>query len=168
MAIEITEKLDYQDFMEANFPHVLAPFYTKRLFIINIAFAVLFSGASIYIFTQSIKNGVKLSAYHYGYAFFALLFIFLSFYLIKKEKTVYQNLVNDINALETKYLFNDEGIQVSNEKTTLKYHRNEIKSIDELDKWYVFNFKNQEKLTVYKPNLGENEVVFKQLFGGFL
>ncbi len=164
MQIEITEKLDYQDFMEVNFPHVLAPFYTKRIVIINIAFAVLFSGASIYIFTQSFNNGIELSAYHYGYAFFALLFIFLSFYLNNKEKHFYQNLVNDINALQTKYVFTDKGIKVSNEKTNLNYHRNEIKNIDNLDNWYVFNFKNQEKLTVYKPNLGENEQEFKKLF----
>jgi hypothetical protein len=164
MSIIITEQLDYQDFMEANFPHVLQPFYTRKMVLINIVFALMFLGATIYMFTQSAKNGVEIGGAHYGYVFFTLVFSFLSIYINKREKKVYQELVKDINNLQTTYEFSETGIRVENKATQLNYHRNEIKKIDELDKWYIFNFKNSEKLTVYKPNLGENEDDFRKIY----
>jgi hypothetical protein len=93
-----------------------------------------------------------------------LVFSFLSIYISKREKIVYQKLVNDINNLQTTYEFSETGIRVENKVTQLSYHRNEIKTIEELDKWYVFYFKNQEKLTIYKPNLGKNEDEFRKLY----
>jgi hypothetical protein len=164
MSIKITEQLDYQDFMEVNFPHVLQAFYTKKMVLINIIFALMFLAATIYMFTQSIKNGVEIGGVHYGYVFFTLVFSFLSIYISKREKIVYQKLVNDINNLQTTYEFSETGIRVENKVTQLSYHRNEIKTIEELDKWYVFYFKNQEKLTIYKPNLGKNEDEFRKLY----
>jgi hypothetical protein len=164
MTFTITEHLDYQDFMEANFPDVLGPFYTKRIILINIIFALMFIGATIYMFVQSIKNGIKIGGVHYSYIFFSLVFSFLSIYINKREKKVYQELVKDINNLKTTYEFSETGIKVQNKTTQLNYHRNEIKTIDELDKWYIIHFKNNEKLTIYKPNIGNKELDFKKLY----
>ena len=153
MSIIIKEKLEYKDFMEANFPKVLKPFYTKRIFIMNMAFASLYIAASVYIFYESYKKGFTLELQHYGFAFFALLFIALPFYLHRREKKVYTKLVDDINDLQTTYTINDNEIKVDNKKANLVYKNKNVNNFIVLDKWLVFEMKNEERLAIYKPNI---------------
>lgn len=164
MSIKVKENIDYQDFMEANFPNVLKPFYTKRMFIINILFAVVYVGIAIYIFSAHFKNGFKLEFQHYTFIFFGLLFTWLAFYVMRREKRIYRKLVKDINALATEYSIDANDIRVHNDKSDLHYKRSDIKEVEELPKWFVFYFKNNDKLSIYKPNLGDKLQAFKQLY----
>ena len=158
MAIQIKEHLDHHDFLEANFPHALKPFYKKRLFIVNIAFAVLYLSASIYIFIASYKNHVKLGTGHFMYLFFGLLFGLLSYYLIRREKRIYNKLVDDINDLETVYTIEKDSIKVDNKKAHLSYKHQDLQQFTELDKWLVFEFNNAERIAIYKPNISEEQL----------
>lgn len=150
--IHIKEHLDYNDFLQTAFPDVAKPVYKKRLFIINMAFGILFVFATIYLFTQTIKNGVGFETMHYLYLFFAILFPFLAFYLVWKEKKYYYGLVDKINELHTEYIFTENEIIVKNDQSELRYAYDEIKEVDDLPKWLVFIFDNDERIAVYKPN----------------
>ena len=156
--IRIKEHLDYNDFLKNAFPDVVKPIYKKRLFIINMAFGVLFIFATIYLFTQSIKNGIAFKTMHYFYLFFALLFPFLAFYLIRKEKKFYYGLVDKINDLQTEYIFNADTIKVKSKQAELLYQINEIEQVENLPKWLIFKFKNDERIAIYKPNIPDKEL----------
>jgi len=156
--IQIKENLDYTDFLEANFPQVLAPLYKKRLFIINIAFGLLFTIATIYLYIQSFKNGIRFESVHYMYLFFAVLFTFLAFYLVKREKKMYRKIVDEINGLKTVYIIDDQNIQVQNNQVNLTYHKKDLLQTTDLPKWLVFEFKNGERVVVYKPNISEKDL----------
>jgi len=164
MSIKVKENIDYQDFMKINFPDVLKPFYTKRMFIINILFAVVYMGIAIYVFSTSFKNGVKFEFQHYTFIFFGLLFTWLAFYVMRREKRIYHKLVNNINDLATEYTFDNNDIRVHNDISNLHYKRSDIKEIKELSKWYIFYFKNDDKLSIYKPNFGDKVQDFKQMY----
>jgi len=156
--IQIKEQLNTHDFLEASFPQAVKPLYKKRLFIINMAFGILFILASIYLFLETFKNGIKLGAMHYFYLFFALLFPFLAFYLIRREKKFYHNLVDQINDLNTVYTFENHKIKVSNKEQNLVYKFDEVDQVQELPKWLIFVFKNGERLAIYKPNATEEQI----------
>ena len=163
--IQIKEHLNHYDFLKASFPQAVKPFYKKRLFIINMAFGLLFILASIYLFFETFKNDVKLGYMHYFYLFFAILFPFLAFYLIRREKKFYHDLVDQINALNTVYTFNNKEIQVNNKEQNLVYDFNEINQVQELPKWLIFKFKNDERLAIYKPNITKNDLeILRQEF----
>ena len=163
--IRIKEHLEYEDFLKNAFPDVVKPIYKKRLFIINMAFGVLFILATIYLFTQSIQNGIAFKTMHYFYLFFALLFPFLAFYLMRKEKKFYYDLVDKINALETEYIFSGDTIKVKSKQAELDYKVNEIKQVEDLPKWLIFIFKNDERIAIYKPNIpAEALKVLKEKF----
>ena len=156
--IQIKEHLNYRDFLEVSFPQVVKPIYKKRLFIINMAFGILFILASIYLFTATLNNGIKLGAMHYFYLFFAVLFPFLAFYLVRREKKFYHKLVDQINALNTIYTFENNHIKVSNKEQNLVYSYDEIDHIEELPKWLIFMFKNSDRLAIYKPNISKEDL----------
>jgi len=156
--IQIKERLNHQDFLEASFPQVVKPLYKKRLFIINMAFGILFIVASIYLFFATFKNGIKLGTMHYFYLFFALLFPFLAFYLVRREKKFYHNLVDQINALNTVYTFENHKIKVTNKEQNLVYDFDEVDQVEELPKWLIFVFKNNDRLAIYKPNISEEDL----------
>jgi len=158
MEITINEKLELNDFLEANFPHVLKPFYTRRLFIINMAFGLLFTVATVYLYFQSFKNHIHFEMAHYLYLFFAVLFTFLAVYLLKREKKIYRNLINEINSLNTVYTIADNNIKVKNTKVDLKYDLKDLKNFIELHKWIVFEFNNGERLSIYKPNIAPEDL----------
>lgn len=158
MEITIKEKLELNDFLEANFPHVLKPFYTRRLFIINMAFGLLFTVATAYLYFQSFKNHIHFETAHYLYLFFAVLFTFLAVYLLKREKKIYRKLINDINSLNTVYTINDNNIKVKNAKVDLKYDLKDLKDFIELPKWIVFEFNNGERLSLYKQNIVQEDL----------
>ena len=150
--IRVKEHLDYHDFLQTAFPDVVKPVYKKRLFIINMAFGILFIFATIYLFSQTIKNGFGFETMHYFYLFFAILFPFLAFYLIRKEKKYYYGLVDKINDTHTEYIFTDKVIKVKNSQAELQYPYKEIKEVDDLPKWLIFIFQNDERIAIYKPN----------------
>jgi len=156
--IQVKEHLDPYDFLEMSFPQVVKPFYKKRLFIINMAFGVLFILASLYLFYETLKNGIKLGSMHYFYLFFAVLFPFLAFYLVRREKKFYDNLVKQINDLQTVYTLTDNHIKVDNKEQHLTYTIDEIKDITELPKWLIFEFGNDERLAIYKPNVQQEDL----------
>ncbi len=156
--IQIEEQLTYRDFMEANFPQVLKPFYKKRLFIVNMAFGILFSIATIYLYIQSFKNGIRFESIHYMYLFFAVLFTFLAFYLVKREHKLYSKIVADINDLHTIYTIDEQSIQVKNKKTELNYPLQNLKNFIELPKWLVFEFEPDERIAIYKPNISKEDL----------
>ena len=167
--IRIKEHLDYEDFLKNAFPDVVKPIYKKRLFIINMAFGVLFIFATIYLFTQSVKNGIGFETMHYFYLFFALLFPFLAFYLIRKEKKFYYGLVDRINDLETEYIINGNNIKVKSKQAELVYPVHEIKQVEDLPKWLIFKFQNDERIAIYKPNIpAENLKILKEEFQKFI
>jgi len=157
-SIQIKEHLNHHDFLEASFPQAVKPLYKKRLFIINMAFGILFIFASVYLFYATIKNGIKLGAMHYFYLFFALLFPFLAFYLVRREKKFYHNLVDQINALNTVYTFENHKIKVTNKEQDLVYNFDEVDHVQELPKWLIIIFKNGERLAIYKPNATEEQI----------
>ena len=150
--IHIKEHLNYEDFLETAFPDVVKPLYKKRLFIINMAFGVLFIFASIYLFSQSIKNHIGFETMHYFYLFFAILFPFLAIYLVRKEKKYYYGLVDKINNTHTEYIFTGKTLKVKNTQAELQYPYKEIKEVDDLPKWLIFIFQNDERIAIYKPN----------------
>ncbi len=156
--IHVKEHLDHKDFLQVAFPDVEKPIYKKRLFIINMAFGILFVFASIYLFTQSIKNGIAFETMHYFYLFFAILFPFLAFYLVYKEKKYYYGLVDKINASHTEYIFTDNAIKVKSNQAELRYPCNDIKEVDDLPKWLIFIFQNEERIAVYKPNIAAEDL----------
>ena len=156
--IRIKEHLDHKDFLETAFPDVVKPVYKKRLFIINMTFGLLFIGATVYLFYKSIKNGIEFTSMHYFYLFFALLFPFLAFYLVRKEKKYYYGLVDKINAAHTEYVFTDNAVIVKNEQAELRYPYNEIKEVDDLPKWLIFIFENDERIAIYKPNVAPEDL----------
>ena len=158
MSIVIKEKLDYQDFMQANFPNALKPFYKKRMFIVNLAFALLYISATIYIFVMSFRNGIKIGWSHFMYLFFGLLFSGLSYYLIRREKKIYHKTLQDINDLQTVYTIDEESIKVDNKKIHLVYKKSDIKDLIDLDKWLVFECKNDERIAIYKPNATDEQI----------
>ena len=167
--IRIKEHLDYEDFLKNAFPDVVKPIYKKRLFIINMAFGVLFIFATIYLFTQSVKNGIAFKTMHYFYLFFALLFPFLAFYLIRKEKKFYYGLVDKINDLQTEYIFNADTIKVKSKQAELVYQINEIEQVENLPKWLIFKFQNDERIAIYKPNIPAEELnTLKEKFQKFM
>lgn len=166
MAIIIRENIDFQDFMEANFPHVLQPFYTKRYFLINAAFALVFIFVVVYLYLIQKDTNSKLQTTIYIYAFFILVFTFLAFYLVKREKKIYQNLVKDINDLQTVYQFGDKQLKVKNKKTDLTYSYSNIREIKDMEKWLIIEFNTDEKVVIYKPNVSENDwQAIKNLLG---
>jgi len=158
MAITVRENIDFQDFMEANFPQVLQPFYTKRYFIINAAFAIVFVFVVIYLYLIQKGTTSKLQATIYIYTFFIFVFTFLAFYLVKREKKIYQNLVRDINDLQTVYRFEDKQLKVKNKKTELIYPYSAVREVSDTKKWLIINFNKDEKVVIYKPNIPENNV----------
>jgi amino acid permease len=158
MAIIVKENIDFQDFMEANFPQVLRPFYTKRYFLINIIFALVFIFIVIYLSLIQAEKHSKLTTTIYIYTFFVFLFTFLAFYLVKRETKIYRNLVNEINDLQTTYYFEDKQLKVKNKKTDLTYSYNDLQKVIEKKKWLILQFKNDEKVVIYKPNLTENDL----------
>jgi len=165
MEIIIKEKLNTEDFLEANFPHVLQPFYKRRYFLINMAFAVVSALATVYLYYISKKNHLKFQSVHYSYLFFALLFTLLAFYLIKRERRIYNNVVKQINDLGTTYSLSENNIKVDNEKVHLNYKTSEIKNISDLPKWFVFEFNNGERISLYKPNMTpEQKEMLKKMF----
>lgn len=168
MTFIINEKLDYQDFMELYFPKVLQPFYKKRLVTLNMFFALSFIIASIYMFFQSTKNGVEITGIHYAYAVFAVVFSALSYYIFKREKKVYMNIVKDINNLHTEYEFSENNIRIRNVNKEYSYKHTDIQKIEVFTKWYIFFFKNDEKIAIYKPNLAENHSQFTKMFSQFI
>ena len=164
--IQIKEHLDSKDFLEASFPEVAKPIYKKRLFIINMAFGLLFIVASIYLFYETYKTGIKFGNMHYFYLFFTILFPFLAYYLVRKEKNFYKKLVDQINDLNTIYTFTDNQITIKNKAQNLVYKVNQIKNIDNRPKWLVFEFKNNERLAIYKPNIAPADLKqLQQTFG---
>ena len=160
MAIKIKENIDFQDFMEVNFPKVLKPFYTKRIFIINIMFGVLYFIIAGYVFYQTYKNHGKLENVHYSFLIFGLVFFILAYYLSKREIKVYKRFVDKMNDLETTYTIDENGIQVINKENQLSYLKKEIEQIRELPKWLVFYFKNDEKISIYKPNATNEQLAY--------
>ncbi len=156
--IVVKEHLDTVDFLKAGFPDVMKPLYKKRLFVINMAFGVLFVLASIYLFFETFKNGIKLGSMHYFYLFFAILFPFLAFYLNRREKKFYYDLVDKINALHTQYIFTNDTIKVKNKQAELVYPNDEIENIEEEPKWLIFEFKNDERIAIYKPNISQEDL----------
>lgn len=163
--IEITEHLNHQDFLEMAFPQVVKPFYKKRLFIINMAFGILFSLASIYLILESLRNHIKFGNMHYFYVFFAFLFIFLAFYLLHREKKYYQHLVDQINNLNTVYTITDKSVNAKNKDVDLTYPISELTDIQDLPKWLIFEFNETERLVIYKPNIQADDLeVMKQKF----
>jgi len=166
MAIVIKEKLDTRDFLEANFPHVLEPVYKRRYFLINIAFATVFVLLSLYLYYITAKNNLKFEAANYMYLIFALLFVFLGFYLIRRERKIYERVVRQINDLETVYHIGEKEIKVDNKAVNLRYKTSDIRQIRNLPKWFVIEFNNDERINLYKPNMtGEQINEFMQLFG---
>ena len=165
MAIIIKEKLDTRDFLEANFPHVLEPVYKRRYFLINIAFAVVFVLLSLYLYYISNKNNLKFEAANYAYLFFALLFVFLGFYLIRRERKIYEKVVRQINDLQTIYHIGEKEIKVDNKAVNLRYKTSDIKQIKNLPKWFVIEFDNDERISLYKPNMTNEQIEkFMQMF----
>ncbi len=156
--IQVKEHLDYHDFLEAGFPQAIKPIYKKRLFIINMAFGILFILASFYLFYETYKNGIKFGSMHYFYLFFAVLFPFLAFYMVRKEQKFYTNLVDRINQLETVYTFTDDTISVINKEQNLVYKTDELKNVTELPKWLIFEFNDDSRLAVYKPNISPQDM----------
>ena len=153
MPVIIKEKLDTRDFLEANFPHVYAPIYKKRYFIINMAFGILFALATLYLYFLTFKNHIKFEATHYIYLLFSVLFIFLAFYLVKREKKLYGKAVDQINDLNTVYTIDKHQIKVDNKQVNLRYKTSDIKRIIEWPKWFVIEFNNNERINLYKPNM---------------
>ena len=166
MHIVVEEKIGFYDFLEANFPQVLQPFYTRRLFIINMAFAVLFIIATAYLYIASYQNHIRFESIHYMYLFFAVLFTFLAFYLLKREKKIYRKILDQINDLHTVYTIADKHIEVKNTKVHLHYTHNEITEVIDLPHWLVFEFVNGDRISIYKPNLTEAQL--KELQDRFL
>ncbi len=163
--IKVKEKLDYHDFLAAGFPEVVKPLYKKRLFIINMAFGILFILASIYLFFETYKNGVKLGSMHFFYLFFAFLFPFLAVYLVRKEKKFYTNLVDQINQLQTVYTFTDDTISVVNNEQNFSYPVSAIKQVIDMPKWLIFEFNDDTRLAIYKPNIAADDLaVLKEKF----
>ncbi len=151
--IKIKEKLDYEDFMKANFPQALQAFYKKRVFKINVAFGIVYFFISLYIFYQSFLKEGKIQAVHYSFLLFTLLFFFLAYYLAKRETKLYKKMFSDIQNLETEYVFTPQKIRVSNKNTTFSYDKKDLQNITVLDKWLVFDFENGERISLYKPNI---------------
>jgi len=165
MAIIIKEKLDTHDFLEANFPHVLQPVYKRRYFLINISFAVVFVLLFLYLYYITSKNRIEFEAANYAYLFFAMLFVFLGLYLIRREKKIYEKVVRQINDLETVYHIGEKEIKVDNKAVNLRYKTSDVQQIRNLPKWFVIEFNNDERINLYKPNMtGEQMEKFKQIF----
>ncbi len=155
--IEIKEQLNPEDFLESAFPQVVKPVYKKRLFIINMAFGILFVLATIYLFLQSLKNHIKFESMHYFYLFFAVLFPVLAFYLVHREKKYYYGIVDKINALNTIYTINDNQIKISNNEMQLSYPLDELRQVTDSPKWLIFEFGENERVVIYKPNIDEGD-----------
>ncbi len=155
--IEIKEQLNRDDFLESAFPQVVKPIYKKRLFIINMAFGILFVLATIYLFSQSLKNHIKFEGMHYFYLFFAVLFPVLAFYLVHREKKYYYGIIDKINALNTVYIINDNHLKVSNNEVQLTYPFDELKQVTDSPKWLIFEFGKDERVVIYKPNINEED-----------
>jgi len=158
MSIVIKEKLDTHDFLEANFPHVLAPFYKRRYFIINMAFGILFAVATLYLYIMSFKNHIEFESVHFIYLFFSVLFIFLAIYLLRRERRIYNKVVEQINDLQTVYTIGDKEIKVDNQSIHLRYKISDIKNITNLPKWFVIEFNNDERISLYKPNMTAGQI----------
>ncbi len=158
--IRIKENLDFQDFMEANFPQALQAFYKKRVFKINVIFGLVYFMISLYIFYQSYSKEGKIQVIHYSFVVFTLIFFFLAYYLAKREIKVYRKMFEDIRQLGTEYSITPSEIRASNQEHSLAYKKKDLKEIKELDKWLVFDFKNGERLTLYKPNVSEKDWEF--------
>ncbi len=152
MPVTIKEKLDFYDFMEANFPQVLKPFYKRRLFIINMAFGLLFLVATVYLYYESYRNHIRFESIHYAYLFFTLLFTFLAFYLLRRERKIYRETVRKINDLNTIYIFDNQYVKVRNKQVDLTYKIKDVKKVIELPKWLLIIFNNDERIHIYKPN----------------
>jgi len=153
MAIKIKEKLDLKDFLEANFPEVLQPFYKKRIFIINSLFGLLYLSIAGYIFYQTYKVHGKIETVHISFIVFGFIFFALAYYLSKRELKVYRKFIDQMNDLKTVYTIDENQISVENKNNKFSYRFNEISEFKELPKWLVFEFKNGEKISIYKPNI---------------
>ncbi len=158
--IKIIENLDYEDFMKANFPQALAPFYKKRVFKINVIFGLVYFLISLYIFYQSYTKNGKIEVIHYSFIFFTLIFFFLAYYLAKREEKLYKKMFHDIRQLGTEYIFTPDEIRVINPENSLRYKKNMLDTVTELDKWLVFDFNNGERISVYKPNIQPQQMEF--------
>ena len=158
MKIVIKEQLNLNDFLKANFPHPLKPFYANRLFIINISFAVLFGISTIYLYFISFQKDIQFEAAHYIYLLMSLVFAFLSFFLVYQEKKKYKNIIEQINGLETNYIITPKNIIVKNKKVHITYNTKDLTKFTDLPKWLVFEFKNGEKVSIYKPNVSTTDL----------
>ncbi|GEM_PF-5367485 len=165
MNLILKEKMNYADFMEANFPKVLRPFYKKRIIIVNLSFAVLYLMAAAYLFYTGLSKGIQLKAEHYVFLAFGLLFILLPIYLLRKEKKVYAEVFKQIQDLQTTYEIDNNQIRVKNPETDLTYQRKQIKELVELPKWFVFNFKNGERIAIHKDSFNKTQLdEFRQTY----
>ena len=160
--INIKENLDFDDFMKANFPQALQPIYKKRVFKLNISFGIIYLLISFYIFYQSYSKDGKIQVIHLSFIVFTLIFFFLAYYLAKRENRLYKEMFDNINELETVYQITPETIRVSNKENSLAYKKSQLKKITNLDKWLVFDFDNEERLSIYKPNINKNDWEFIQ------
>ncbi len=155
--IIIKENLDYEDFMKANFPQALQAFYKKRVFKINVVFGLVYLMISLYIFYQSFSKNGKIQVIHFSFVVFTLIFFFLAYYLAKRENKLYRKMFEDIKDLNTEYIITPDSLKVTNKINSLSYSKNQLKEILDLNKWVVFNFDNEERLSLYKPNLTEKD-----------
>ncbi len=168
MSIKINENIDFQDFMEANFPQALRPFYQKRIFIINFIFGIVYLMIAGYVFYQSYKTNGKIETIHISFLVFGFIFFAMAYFLSKREIKVYRRFINQMNDLKTVYTIDENGIQVVNKENQLTYPKKEIKNIEELPKWLVFYFKNNEKITIYKPNASKEQLDYiHKIFSSF-
>ncbi len=156
--IIIKEQLNHKDFLENAFPKINKPIYKKRLFIINMAFGILFMLATGYLFYQSLNNHIKFGSMHYFYLVFAILFPFLAFYLVHREKKYYHKLVDQINDLKTVYTITDTYLNVKNKEVDLNYPLKELKRFTDSPKWLIFEFNNDERVVIYKPNIAKEDL----------
>jgi Ca2+/Na+ antiporter len=167
--IIIKENLDYNDFMKANFPQALQPFYKKRVFKINVAFGLVYLFISLYIFYQSFIKDGKIQVIHYSFVVFTLVFFLLAYYLAKREVKLYRKMFKDISQLETQYIITPDSIKVTNKNNSLAYTKKQLHEITELDKWLVFDFKNGERLSIYKPNITQkNRQFIEEYYSGYI
>jgi len=158
--IFIKENLDFEDFMKANFPQALEPFYKKRVFKINLVFGIVYFLISLYIFYQSYSKDGKIQVIHISFIVFTLIFFFLAYYLAQRENKLYRKMFEDINHLNTQYNFTPDTIRVTNNQNSLSYSKKQLQKITDLDKWLVFDFNNDERLTIYKPNITDTDFNF--------
>jgi len=160
--IIIKENLEFEDFMKANFPQALRPFYKKRIFKLNVSFGIIYLLISSYIFYQGYLKGEKIQLIHLSFIVFTLIFFFLAYYLAKRENRLYREMFDNIGELETHYQITPDTIRVSNKEHSLAYKKDQLKKITDLDKWLVFDFDNEERLSIYKPNINKNDWEFIQ------